>query len=149
MAYSSAEAAFEERKDAALRRQFWRKLQGAAASIPFAEELLTAYYCAFDRKTPTSVKATLVGALAYFVLPIDAMPDFLPVLGFTDDAGLSRRGHQAGDRSHSSGASRRGATRSGGSQVGQAATNYGRKITFPITCLAARALSAAGPSASG
>src|SRR4029079_14013537 len=57
-----------------------------AASIPFAEELLTAYYCAFDRNTPTSVKATLLGALAYFVLPIDAIPDFLPVLGFTDDA---------------------------------------------------------------
>ena len=86
MAYSSAEAAFEGRKDDALRRQFWRKLQGVAASIPFAEELLTAYYCAFDSKTPTSVKATLVGALAYFVLPIDAIPDFLPVLGFTDDA---------------------------------------------------------------
>jgi uncharacterized membrane protein YkvA (DUF1232 family) len=86
MAYSSAEAAFEGRKDDALRRQFWRKLQGTAASIPFAEELLTAYYCAFDRNTPTSVKATLVGALAYFVLPIDAIPDFLPVLGFTDDA---------------------------------------------------------------
>ena len=75
MAYSSAEAAFEGRKDDALRRQFWRKLQGVAASIPFAEELLTAYYCAFDRNTPTSVKATLVGALAYFVLPIDAIPD--------------------------------------------------------------------------
>ena len=86
MAYSSAEAAFEGREDDALRRQFWRKLQGVAASIPFAEELLTAYYCAFDSKTPTSVKATLIGALAYFVLPIDAIPDFLPVLGFTDDA---------------------------------------------------------------
>lgn len=86
MAYSSAESAFEERRNDALRRQFWRKLQGVAASIPFAEELLTAYYCAFDNKTPTSVKATLLGALAYFVLPIDAIPDFLPVLGFTDDA---------------------------------------------------------------
>jgi uncharacterized membrane protein YkvA (DUF1232 family) len=86
MAYSSAEAAFEGRKDDALRRQFWRKLQRVVASIPFTEELLTAYYCAFDRKTPTAVKATLVGALAYFVLPIDAVPDFLPVLGFTDDA---------------------------------------------------------------
>jgi uncharacterized membrane protein YkvA (DUF1232 family) len=88
MAYSSAQTAFGRRKDdePELRRQFWRKLQGVAASIPFAEDLLTAYYCAFDRKTPMSVKATLVGALAYFVLPIDAVPDFMPVLGFTDDA---------------------------------------------------------------
>ena len=86
MAYSSAEAAFEGRQDDALRRQFWRKLQGFATQLPFAEDALTAYYCAFDRKTPTSVKATLIGALAYFVFPIDAIPDFLPVLGFTDDA---------------------------------------------------------------
>ena len=34
------------------------------------------------------MKATLVGALAYFVLPIDAIPDVLPVLGFTDDAAV-------------------------------------------------------------
>jgi uncharacterized membrane protein YkvA (DUF1232 family) len=59
-----------------------------AARIPFAEELLAAYYCAFDRDTPLSVKATLVAAIAYFVLPIDAIPDVLPVIGFTDDAAV-------------------------------------------------------------
>src|SRR4029079_18297974 len=84
-----AQSAVEpDKEESALRDQFWRKLQRVAASIPFAEDLLTAYYCAFDRKTPTSVKATLVGALAYFVLPIDAIADFLPVLAFTDDAAL-------------------------------------------------------------
>ena len=57
-------------------------------SIPFAEDLLAAYYCAFDRDTPLPVKATLVGALAYFVLPVDAIPDVLPVIGFTDDAAV-------------------------------------------------------------
>jgi uncharacterized membrane protein YkvA (DUF1232 family) len=35
-----------------------------------------------------SVKATLVGALAYFVMPIDAIPDVVPLLGFTDDAAM-------------------------------------------------------------
>ena len=59
-----------------------------AASIPFTEDLLAAYYCAFDRDTPLPVKATLVGALAYFVLPLDAIPDVLPVIGFTDDAAV-------------------------------------------------------------
>ena len=88
MAYSSAEAAFEGRKDDALRRQLWRKLQGAAASIPFAEELLAAYYCAFDHNTPLPVKTALIGALAYFLLPMDAIPDILPVLGFADDAAV-------------------------------------------------------------
>ncbi|HZP71387.1 MAG TPA: YkvA family protein [Pseudolabrys sp.] len=90
MGFSSAQAAFSRARtdEAAFRRQFWRKVQGAAASIPFAEDLLAAYYCAFDSSTPTSVKAALFGALAYFVLPTDAIPDFLPVLGFTDDAAI-------------------------------------------------------------
>ena len=74
--------------DAALRRDFWRKLRGIAAQLPFAEDLLAAYYCAFDRQTPLAVKAALAGALAYFVLPTDAIPDVLPILGFTDDAAV-------------------------------------------------------------
>lgn len=74
--------------DEALRRKFWRKLRQVAARLPFAEDLLAAYYCAFDRRTPLAVKATLVGAIAYFVLPTDAIPDILPVIGFTDDAAV-------------------------------------------------------------
>ena len=74
--------------DEALRRRFWRKLRGVIARIPFAEDLLAAYYCAFDRATPLHVKATLVGAIAYFILPTDAIPDVLPVIGFTDDAAV-------------------------------------------------------------
>jgi uncharacterized membrane protein YkvA (DUF1232 family) len=86
-----ARAAFWRRDDSgdgALRRSFWRKTRRLAAQLPFAEDLLAAYYCAFDRDTPLPVKATLVGAIAYFVLPIDAIPDVLPVLGFTDDAAV-------------------------------------------------------------
>ena len=71
-----------------LRRDFWRKLRTVAARLPFAEELLAAYYCAFDRATPVQVKATLVAAIAYFVLPFDAIPDLLPMIGFTDDAAV-------------------------------------------------------------
>ena len=77
-----------ESGDEALRRKFWRKLRGVIARIPFAEDLLAAYYCAFDRATPLHVKATLVGAIAYFILPMDAIPDVLPVIGFTDDAAV-------------------------------------------------------------
>jgi uncharacterized membrane protein YkvA (DUF1232 family) len=71
-----------------VRRGFWRKVKRVAAQIPFAEDLLTAYYCAFDRATPTQVRTVLIGALAYFVLPFDAIPDMLPALGFTDDAAV-------------------------------------------------------------
>jgi uncharacterized membrane protein YkvA (DUF1232 family) len=71
-----------------LRRDFWPALRRAAARIPFAEDLLAAYYCAFDRTTPRHVQFALAGALAYFVLPADAVPDVLPVLGFGDDAAV-------------------------------------------------------------
>jgi uncharacterized membrane protein YkvA (DUF1232 family) len=77
-----------ERDEALVREGFWRKLRRLAARLPFAEDLLTAYYCAFDRRTPAHVRATLLGALAYFVMPIDVLPDLLPLAGFTDDAAL-------------------------------------------------------------
>lgn len=69
-------------------REFWRKFGGVATRIPFAEDMLAAYYCALDRATPVQVKGTLIGAIAYFVLPFDAVPDLMPVLGFTDDAAV-------------------------------------------------------------
>jgi len=71
-----------------VRRNFWLKLKRVATKLPFAEELLAAYYCAFDRQTPRHVQAALLGAIAYFILPFDFIPDMLPVLGFTDDAAV-------------------------------------------------------------
>jgi len=71
-----------------LQRSFWRKLRGLASRLPFAEDLIAAHYCAFDRRTPLHVKAALLGALAYFVLPADIIPDVLPVIGYTDDAAV-------------------------------------------------------------
>jgi uncharacterized membrane protein YkvA (DUF1232 family) len=71
-----------------VRRRFWIKFKQVVAKLPFAEDLLAAYYCAFDRETPRHVQVALLGALAYFILPFDFMPDMLPVLGFTDDAAV-------------------------------------------------------------
>jgi uncharacterized membrane protein YkvA (DUF1232 family) len=71
-----------------VRRNFWRKLRQLVSQVPFAEDLVAAHYCAFDRETPGHVKAALIGALAYFVLPMDAVPDVLPVIGFGDDAAV-------------------------------------------------------------
>ena len=78
----------ETREERNVRRDFWPKMKRVAAQIPFAEDLVAAYYCAFDRDTPRHVQAALIGALAYFILPFDFIPDFLPVLGFTDDAAV-------------------------------------------------------------
>ncbi len=71
-----------------VRKRFWTKFKRVAARLPFAEDLLSAYYCAFDSKTPRHVQAALLGAIAYFILPFDFIPDMLPVLGFTDDAAV-------------------------------------------------------------
>ena len=72
----------------ALKQRFWQKLRALAARLPFAEDLIAAHYCAFDRQTPVHVKAALIGAIAYFVLPADVIPDVLPVIGYTDDAAM-------------------------------------------------------------
>ena len=71
-----------------VRKRFWGKFKRVAAKLPFAEDLLSAYYCAFDLKTPRHVQAALLGAIAYFIPPFDFIPDMLPVLGFTDDAAV-------------------------------------------------------------
>ncbi|MEW6641302.1 MAG: YkvA family protein [Pseudomonadota bacterium] len=73
---------------ARVRREFWAKIKKVVARLPFAEDLLAAYYCAFDRQTPRHVQASLLGALAYFILPFDLIPDVMPLLGFTDDAAV-------------------------------------------------------------
>ena len=68
-----------------VRDGFWPKLVRSAAHLPFADQLLAAWYCATDTATPLKVKATLFGALAYFILPFDVIPDVIIGLGFTDD----------------------------------------------------------------
>jgi uncharacterized membrane protein YkvA (DUF1232 family) len=73
---------------ARVKRGFWRKIRAVARHIPFAEDALAAYYCAFDPRTPTRVRGVLLAALAYFVVPADLLPDFVPALGFTDDAAV-------------------------------------------------------------
>jgi len=76
------------REKARLGREFWPKFRRFAARLPFAEDLIAAYFCAFDRNTPRRVQVALIGALAYFVLPFDFIPDMLPLIGFTDDAAV-------------------------------------------------------------
>jgi len=68
-----------------VREKFWRTARKAARHVPFMEEVVAAYYCALDKQTPLRAKGILFAALAYFVLPFDAVPDMLVGIGFTDD----------------------------------------------------------------
>jgi uncharacterized membrane protein YkvA (DUF1232 family) len=73
------------RREQRVRERFWKTVRRAARQVPFMDEIVAAYYCAMDERTPPRVRATLLAALAYFVLPLDWVPDFLVGLGFTDD----------------------------------------------------------------
>ena len=71
-----------------VRRGFWPKLARTAARIPFARELVSVWYCARDPETPAPAKGMMLAALAYFVMPVDAIPDVIAGVGFTDDAAV-------------------------------------------------------------
>jgi uncharacterized membrane protein YkvA (DUF1232 family) len=76
------------RDEEGLKRRFWAKLKRVAGRIPFAEDLVAAFFCATDPSTPSRVKLILLGAIAYFVFPADAVTDLLPLFGFADDAAV-------------------------------------------------------------
>lgn len=69
-----------------VRAGFWKKVARFAGRLPFVEDLVAAYYCALDSNTPLRVRAILLAALAYFIMPADLIPDLILGLGFTDDA---------------------------------------------------------------
>ncbi|WP_339833867.1 YkvA family protein [uncultured Parvibaculum sp.] len=76
------------RNERTVRDGFWPKMARFAGRLPFAEEAAAAWFCARDPKTPMRVKATLLAALAYFVTPVDLIPDLVAAFGFTDDAAV-------------------------------------------------------------
>ena len=75
----------EDEREEKVRSGFWPTFGKAAARIPFADELVASYYCALDPETPPRVRVLLVSALAYFVVPLDMVPDFILGMGFGDD----------------------------------------------------------------
>ncbi|MEM9106298.1 MAG: YkvA family protein [Pseudomonadota bacterium] len=75
-------------REARVRDKFWKTMRRAASQVLFMEDLVAAYYCAFDLNTPHRVRGILLAALAYFVLPLDGLPDFLAFVGFSDDVAV-------------------------------------------------------------
>jgi uncharacterized membrane protein YkvA (DUF1232 family) len=71
-----------------VNRGFWPKIRKTAARVPFAKEALSVWFCAKDDETPLAAKGMMLAALAYFVLPVDAIPDVIAGLGYTDDAAV-------------------------------------------------------------
>lgn len=69
---------------------FWSKVKDFAktAGESVLEPALKMYYAASDSDTPVWAKTAIYGALGYFISPIDAIPDVVPVVGFSDDLGV-------------------------------------------------------------
>lgn len=82
---SASELLSNPEKIAAILDAFPAKLSQASGKVPFSEQVTAAYYAARDPGTSLKVKATLVAAIAYFILPTDFIPDFVAGFGFTDD----------------------------------------------------------------
>jgi len=76
------------RDEKRVTKGFGPKIRRSFARIPFAREAVAAFFCARDPATPLHVKGTLLAALAYFIMPLDLIPDFIAVLGYTDDASV-------------------------------------------------------------
>jgi len=73
------------KREETVRQDFWPKLRSFAARVPFAEDAVAAFYCATDSKTPLKVRGTIFAALAYFIMPLDMVPDILAFIGLGDD----------------------------------------------------------------
>jgi uncharacterized membrane protein YkvA (DUF1232 family) len=72
-----------------VRQGFWPKLLKVMGRIPFAEDLAAAWFCIMDPATPGRVRGVLLAALAWFVLPASVMPEFIAVLGFTNEIAVT------------------------------------------------------------
>ena len=78
----------EPHNEEVVRERFAAKAKRYLRRLPLAHETVAMYFCLLDPVTPIWVKATAGAALAYFILPLDAVPDFLPIVGLSDDASV-------------------------------------------------------------
>ena len=74
-------------QDSAKDQDLWQKLKrfASVAGKEVIEKALVLFYAAQRPETPLWAKTVIYSALAYFVLPTDAIPDFIPVTGYADD----------------------------------------------------------------
>jgi uncharacterized membrane protein YkvA (DUF1232 family) len=78
----------EATNERVVREGFLAKAKRYLNRLPLAQETAAMYFCLLDPRTPLWVKGTAAAALAYFILPLDAIPDLLPLAGLSDDAGV-------------------------------------------------------------
>lgn len=81
----------QSRREKTVRQKFWPTFRRAVRQIPFSRDVVAGFYCALDPQTPTKVRGVLLAALAYFVMPVDMIPDILPSSAFPTTSPCFRR----------------------------------------------------------
>jgi uncharacterized membrane protein YkvA (DUF1232 family) len=68
----------------------WTKILefGKKIGLGLLRKVLTLFYTVRDEDTPAWAKTVIYGAIGYFIMPIDAIPDIVPLVGFSDDLGV-------------------------------------------------------------
>lgn len=87
-AFSREEKESAESNVRKVAAEFLDKARKLAGKVPFIPDAAAMYYCMLDVKTPFWVKANVAAALAYFISPVDIVPDWIPVVGYADDAAV-------------------------------------------------------------
>jgi uncharacterized membrane protein YkvA (DUF1232 family) len=65
--------------------KFWAKVRSLGKNV--LKPALLLYYLMNSPDVPLNIKVAITGALGYLIVPVDLLPDFIPVAGYTDDAG--------------------------------------------------------------
>ena len=66
-------------------KTIWSKAKKTLGKVPFVPDAIAMYFCSMDSSTPLSSRVIAFSALAYFIFPVDVLPDFIPVAGYVDD----------------------------------------------------------------
>jgi len=71
-----------------VEERLWNKVEKEGNKIRFVKEVKALYRYMRDKNVPWYRKSVVIGALIYFISPIDLIPDFIPFFGYLDDLGV-------------------------------------------------------------
>lgn len=78
---------YEEDKDY-IEENFWEKVEKVGKKLSFTKDIKALYNYFTDRRIPWYRKSIVIGALVYFIVPFDTIPDLAPLIGYLDDLGV-------------------------------------------------------------
>lgn len=71
-----------------VQENLWTKLERTGKKISFAKDIIALFRYMMDSDVAWYRKSIVVGALVYFISPIDTIPDIAPLIGYLDDLGV-------------------------------------------------------------